>query len=39
MANERTRSAQEVFDDHLREGKTGTVEADFARTIPRTSSF
>jgi hypothetical protein len=25
------RSAQEVFDDHLREGKSGSVEEDFAR--------
>jgi hypothetical protein len=25
------RTAEEVFDDHLREGKTGSVEEDFAR--------
>jgi predicted SnoaL-like aldol condensation-catalyzing enzyme len=31
MGNLQKRSAQEVFDDHLREGKSGSVEEDFAR--------
>lgn len=31
MASEHARSAQEIFEDHLREGKEGTVETDFAR--------
>ena len=31
MVSERTRPAQEVFEDHLREGREGTVESDFAR--------
>lgn len=31
MSDEQARSAEEVFNDHLREANEGTVENDFAR--------
>jgi hypothetical protein len=36
VADIRSRSAQEVFEDHLRQGRHGSVEEDFERNYPGT---